>query len=239
MYEMKCEMKYKEYRFETLPSTQVFLRGKLHEGEDLLAVAREQTQGRGTKNRSFDCGQGGLWFSLLRFHENTPARDAFLMMARAAVAVCKTLEEYGLAPKIKWANDVLVDGKKICGILIENRLQGKRVDASLIGVGLNVNNELPKELTEIAISMRSALGKETEIKEVEERFRAFFFSPFSFEEYTERLGYIGQEATLQTGDEERRVTLLGVSEKGLLHVEQNGEEKAFSAGEVTLKGWKK
>jgi biotin-(acetyl-CoA carboxylase) ligase len=70
MCEMKCEMKYREYRFETLPSTQVFLREKLHEGEDLLAVAREQTQGRGTKNRSFDCGQGGLWFSLLRFHGN-------------------------------------------------------------------------------------------------------------------------------------------------------------------------
>lgn len=226
-------------RFEELSSTQKYCKERAAERENLFVVAARQTGGHGTKGRSFSSREGGLYFSMLLHPENFPVENAFLIMARTAVAVCKTLESFHLQPKIKWPNDIHVDGKKICGILIENRLQGRHVDASLIGVGLNVNNDLPKELTEIAVSMRSALGKETEIKEVEERFRAFFFSPFSFEEYTERLGYIGQEATLQTGGEERRVTLLGVSEKGLLLVEQNGEEKAFSAGEVTLKGWKK
>jgi BirA family biotin operon repressor/biotin-[acetyl-CoA-carboxylase] ligase len=226
-------------RFEELASTQEYCRARIENKENLFVLAKRQTDGHGTKGRSFSSDAGGLYFSMLLFPKEFLAENAFLLMARTAVAVCKTLESFALSPKIKWPNDIHLAKKKVCGILIENRLQGKRVDASLIGVGLNVNNELPKELTEIAISMRSALGKETDIKEVEERFRAFFFSPFSFEEYTERLGYIGQEATLQTGDEERRVTLLGVSEKGLLLVEKNGEEKAFSAGEVTLKGWKK
>ena len=232
-------MSYEIERFDSIGSTNDYAKFKREERKNVIVIANSQTGGRGTKGRSFSSKGGGLYLSVLTFYDDFPATRAFEIMQKGAVAVCETLEKFGLQPKIKWPNDIHVDGKKICGILIENRLQGKRVDASLIGVGLNVNNDLPKELTEIAVSMRSVLGKETEIKEVEERFRAFFFSPFSFEEYTERLGYIGQEATLQTGDEERRVTLLGVSEKGLLLVEQNGEEKAFSAGEVTLKGWKK
>ena len=59
-----------------------------------------------------------------------------------------------LKPKIKWANDVFVANKKICGILIENIFSGNKISSSLIGVGLNVNNDLPEELNEIATTMR-------------------------------------------------------------------------------------
>ena len=235
MYEMKCEMKYKEYRFETLPSTQVFLREKLHEGEDLLAVAREQTQGRGTKNRSFDCGQGGLWFSLLRFHENTPARDAFLMMARAAVAVCKTLEEYGLAPKIKWVNDVLVDGKKICGILTENRLQGNKIVSTLWGVGLNVNNVLLPELTAIATTMEAALGRTIDLQTVEESLLAHFYGEFAFAEYAARLAYLGEAVQFTMDGEPFEAVLNGVNDRGELLLAVGGEEKRYAYGEITLR----
>ena len=226
-------------RFEELASTQEYCKERTAERKNLFVVAARQTGGHGTKGRSFSSLDGGLYFSMLLHPEVFPVENAFLIMARTAVAVCKTLESFCLQPKIKWPNDIHVSGKKICGILIENRLQGKLVDASLIGVGLNVNNDLPKELEEIAVSMRSALSEEREIAEVEERFRAFFFSPFTFDEYTERLGYIGQEAILQTGDKEKKVLLLGVSERGLLLVNENGEKKAFSAGEVTLQGWKR
>ncbi len=222
-------------KFEELPSTQEYCQERIAERNNLFVVATSQTNGHGTKGRTFSSLGGGLYLSMLLYPEDFPVENAFLVMARTAVAVCKTLERFGLQPQIKWPNDVHVQGKKICGIVISNRLQGKRIDASLIGVGLNVNNELPGELQEIAISMRSAVGNALELAEVEALFREFFFSPFAFEEYTKRLGYIGAEATLLTGEERRKVTLLGVDERGLLTVLEDGKEKTFSAGEITLR----
>lgn len=67
-------------------------------------------------------------------------------MANASVAVCRTLENYGLTAEIKWPNDVYVQGKKICGILIENVFSGDRISSSVVGIGVNVNNSLPEEL---------------------------------------------------------------------------------------------
>lgn len=226
-------------RFKELVSTQDYCKERIGKRENLFVVADRQTKGRGTKNREFSSLLGGLYFSMLLYPADFPAENAFLVMARTAAAVCKTLEAFGLQPKIKWPNDVHVKGKKICGILIENRLQGKRLDLSLIGVGLNVNNDLPDELKEIALSMKSVIGKRTEICEAEELFRGFFFAPFSFEEYTKRLGYMGEEVTLLVGEKTARVTLLGVDEKGLLKASVDGKEVLFSAGEVALKDWKK
>jgi BirA family biotin operon repressor/biotin-[acetyl-CoA-carboxylase] ligase len=228
-------LKYIEYRFETLPSTQVFLREKLSEGRDMLAVATEQTQGMGTKNRSFDSGKGGLWFSLLRFHENAPARDAFLMMARAAVAVCKTLEEYGLSPKIKWANDVLLDGKKVCGILTENRLQGDKIVTTLWGVGLNVNNLLSPELTSIATTMETVLGRAVDLRTVEEKLLAHFYGSFAFAEYSARLAYLGETVQFTVDGEPFEAVLEGVNERGELLLSVSGEVKRYAYGEITLR----
>ena len=229
------EMNYIEYRFETLPSTQVFLREKLSEGQDMLAVATEQTQGMGTKNRSFDSGKGGLWFSLLRFHENAPAKDAFLMMARAAVAVCKTLEEYGLAPKIKWANDVLLDGKKVCGILTENRLKGNKIVSTLWGVGLNVNNVLPPELTDIATTIQTALGSPCDLRLVERKLLTYFYGEFDFAEYSTRLAYLGEEVEFTMDGEPFEAILEGVNERGELLLSVSGEVKRYAYGEITLR----
>ena len=222
-------------RFEELASTQEYCKARMEEGENLFVVAGRQTQGHGTKGRSFSSAQGGLYFSMLLFPENFPAEQAFLVMARTATAVCKTLESYGLSPKIKWPNDIHLQGKKVCGILIENRLRGKTIASSLVGVGLNVNNTLPIELSEIACSASEILGRELIIAEVERAFRKFFFSLFSFSEYTARLGYLGEEISLTVGEKTERAILLGVSEQGLLQVERNGERREYSAGEVTVR----
>ena len=227
-------MKYAEYRFESIPSTQDFLREKQSECKDLLAVAKRQTRGKGTKNRSFECTDGGLWLSLLKFHENAPAKDAFLMMARAAVAVCKTLEEYGLSPKIKWANDVLLGGKKVCGILTENRLRGDAIVSTLWGVGLNVNNALSDDLSPIATTMRSVVKKELNLREIESRLLAYFYGAFDFAEYAARLAYVGEEVRFTAQGEPFFARLKGVTERGELLLETDGKEQRFAYGEIAL-----
>lgn len=228
-------MNYRKYQFDCIPSTQDFLREKRALGENAVAVARAQCGGKGTKGRSFESAEGGLWLSILLFHKDLPAEQGFLMMARSAVAVCKTLEEYGLQPKIKWANDVLVGGKKICGVLTENVCKGSFITSTLFGIGLNVNNTLGKDLQEIATTMHAHTGAGYDLQEVEERLLAYFFAPFSFAEYQERLAFLGHEIAFCAGDSTFTATLVGVSERGELLLKKDGQAAKYAYGEISLK----
>ena len=112
MYKTNGRKKIKREHFECISSTNDYAKSKRGEGGDLIVTASRQTGGRGTKGRSFSSDVGGTYLTKLTFYEGFPASRAFEIMAGAAVAVCKTLEAYGLAPVIKWANDVFVKDKK-------------------------------------------------------------------------------------------------------------------------------
>ena len=176
-----------------------------------------------------------MYVSELRFYENFLAKDAFKIMARAAVAVCETLKAYGLQPVIKWVNDIYVNDKKICGILIENVFSGARVASSVVGIGLNVHNALPEELVGIATTMQAETGRGFSVDEVRKRLLAELEKPREMEEYLAYIGYMGREATLIIGDEHVPATLLFVDNEGGLHVRIGREEKRFAAAEVSLK----
>lgn len=223
----------KIYRFDRLASTQSFCVERRTLGEDMLVVARSQSGGRGTKGRTFESVEGGLYCSLL-LHDTGKAKEAFLCVARAAVAVCKTLEEFGVSPVIKWPNDVLCGGKKICGILIENVFSGGRIASTVWGIGLNVNNALSKEISQIATTMSLLTGKLFNLQMVEEALMKYFFAPFSYEEYLSRLGYIGKEVQLVSGDERLTATLTGVTPQGELLAAVDGQERRFAYGEVSI-----
>ena len=100
-------------------STNEYLK-RLNGEEDTIVTALRQTAGKGTKGRSFSSADGGLYLSVMRFYENFSAANAFEIMINSCVAVCKTVEDFGITPVIRWANDVLVNGRKICGTLIES-----------------------------------------------------------------------------------------------------------------------
>ena len=171
----------------------------------------------------------------LCFYDDFFAKDAFLVMARTAVAVCKTLEDFDLKPKIKWANDVFVSNKKICGILIENSFSGNKISSSLIGVGLNVNNDLPEELNEIATTMRLQKCEILDFQAVENKLLGYLNEKFSMDEYIKRIGYLGEEVTLITSEGELTATLLRVEKDGGLVVKTlDGERKVF-AGELSIR----
>ena len=137
---------------EEVGSTNEYIKRYLLSGEDRIVIAKRQTGGKGTKGRSFLSESGGVYLSALNFYKNFPAENAFLIMAHAAVAVSETAESFGLDPEIKWPNDVLLAGKKLAGILVENTIDGGEVKSSIVGIGLNVLNELG-ELKEIAVSL--------------------------------------------------------------------------------------
>lgn len=138
MYELKTKNAPQRAHFESLFSTQEYAREKRAEGQDLIVTAEVQTGGKGTKGRSFESKKGGVYVSKLSFYEKFPAREAFQIMAGAASAVCETLRKLGLDPVIKWPNDIFVNGKKICGILIENVFSGAEISSSIVGIGYAV-----------------------------------------------------------------------------------------------------
>ena len=232
---MNAKKEIKRIHFEEIGSTNDYAKGLRALGEDLIVTATRQTGGRGTKGRSFSSDEGGVYLSELRFYENFLAKDAFKIMARAAVAVCETLKAYGLQPVIKWVNDIYVNDKKICGILIENVFSGARVASSVVGIGLNVHNALPEELVGIATTMQAEKGKVFSVDEVRKRLLAELEKPREMEEYLAYIGYMGREATLIIGDERVPATLLFVDNEGGLHVRIGKEEKRFAAAEVSLK----
>ncbi len=217
---------------EEVDSTNELAEQKRGENTDYIFLAKRQTGGRGTKGRAFSSEEGGVYLTALTHRESLPASRAFEVMAGAAVAVCKTLEYYGLQPKIKWPNDILVQGKKICGILIENTLSGGKIACSIVGIGLNVCNPLPKELEHIATSVLLAGGQVTPVEEVARRLVAELARPITMSEYRRYLGLMGKRVTLVMGEARVPATLLSVTDEGGLCVEMSGEKRVLSSAEV-------
>ena len=139
-----------------------------------LVVASVQTAGRGRLGRPWGSPEGGLWMSLVL----RPEFDASLasrITQTAAVGVAKALWEIGAEARIKWPNDLLVGGKKICGILAESSAenaigpaQGRRLDYVVLGVGMNANLD-PAELgvqDREVTTIRSELGRDVDLLEL-------------------------------------------------------------------------
>ena len=233
-YALKKE-KYTIERFEILPSTNDYAKEKRAEGKNVIVIAKAQTGGRGTKGRSFSSALGGVYMSVSTFYEELPARQAFRIMQNAATAVCETLVAFGLTPVIKWPNDILVGGKKICGILIENTFAGSNVRSSIVGIGLNVKNELPEDLREIATTMQSATGKEIAVDKVEERLLKELSNVNGWKKYPRYVGFIGEEVALLCGETTLTATVIGVDNEGNLLARTAEGERTFSSAEVSLR----
>lgn len=219
-------------RLKTVDSTNEYIEKYLKKRTPAVVRADKQTAGRGTKGRSFISDEGGLYFSRLTYYTALPARVAFKIMIDYAVGVVKTLKAFGVESSIKWPNDILVNGKKICGILIKNGFCGDFVDYSIVGIGLNVNNQIAAEIKDIATSMKMACGKEFDLEQV-------FFSLLQnvsvgsdIAEYRTYSAVIGKKIKVIRDGGAFDETALSVTDDGRL-VLANGE--VLSAAELDLK----
>ncbi len=148
---------------EAVDSTQTFLKRLAEQGapEGTLVVALEQRSGKGRASRRWSSPPGGLWFSLL-LRPSLPMHQVSLLTLMFGVAVARTLMLQGVPASLKWPNDVLAKGKKVCGILLEASSDPERVDYVIAGIGLNVNfstADLPEGVRECAASTLDLLGR--------------------------------------------------------------------------------
>jgi BirA family transcriptional regulator, biotin operon repressor / biotin---[acetyl-CoA-carboxylase] ligase len=150
---------------ESVESTQKIAHRLAYENapEGTVIIAEEQQVGRGRMGRKWHSPKyTGIWMSII-LRPNLPLPKAPQLTLLAAVAIVQAIEEYtGLLPEIKWPNDILINGKKITGILTELEAEADRINSVIIGIGMNVNQtkeDFPSELQEIATSLLQEKGE--------------------------------------------------------------------------------
>lgn len=237
--------------FTTIGSTNDLVAEWAREGTQgpAIVAADEQTRGRGRAGRRWATPSGSaLAFSLLldtadKIEPSVLAKTAGL----GAVVVCEALEVlYGLHPTIKWPNDVLLNGKKVCGVLPEAHWTGERLQALILGVGINVaaKSVPPVEtLTFPAVSVEEITGHKVNpselLRTVLERIFAWkerLGEPDFITAWDQRLAYMGERITFATNGNAVEAKLLGLSGDGSLRLQlKSGEERAFQMGEIQIR----
>lgn len=234
---------------ETL-STNTALRALAEAGapEGTVYIAQGQTGGRGRMGRSFYSPAGtGLYLSLLlRPVSWKPARAAQLTAA-AAAAMCEAIREVtGKEPGIKWVNDILLDGKKVCGILTEASfsMESGVLEYAVLGLGVNVyppEGGFPKELEGVAGAVLNAPGEDVRSRlagEFLNRFLAGYERPEDrsfLDTYRRRSVAVGREVTVLSNGHERRAFAYAVDDDCRLLVRyDDGTEQALSYGEIRI-----
>ncbi|MBM7692620.1 BirA family biotin operon repressor/biotin-[acetyl-CoA-carboxylase] ligase [Peribacillus deserti] len=149
---------------ESLPSTQKIAHKLADSGaeEGTLVIADEQTEGKGRLLRTWHSAKTGIWMSLV-LRPKIPMHQAPQLTLLAAVAIVQAIEDTtSLLPAIKWPNDILINGKKVTGILTEMQAEADRIHSVIIGIGINVNQGLedfPDEIKETATSLSIEEGQ--------------------------------------------------------------------------------
>jgi len=231
-------------------STNTYLKNLIKEKtvEDLSCVwALSQTQGRGQQGATWVAEPGkNLTFSLLKKFEALPSEYHFLLNMEVSLAIFRTLKKLYIPDlAVKWANDILSAKKKICGILIENTLQKEAITASVIGIGLNVNQLFFGELPHVS-SLQKIMGHPFDLEEIlllighELEAALLSLSPTRFEavlqEYHSHLFRKDKPSTFEYPNGQRFMGYIrGVDHNGQLQVEQEDAlMSSFSLKEVKL-----
>jgi len=148
------------YYFKSLSSTNMLAKKLIKDGveEGAIVVSDIQLNGRGRKKRNWFSPEGGLWFSVVLYPHIPLERGMLLTMASSVAIVQGIKETTGLHPVIKWPNDLLINEKKVCGILTELDAEMDRINYAVIGIGINVNNQLSEDLHGKATSLIHETG---------------------------------------------------------------------------------
>ena len=220
--------------------------------DGLTVVAGEQTGGRGRRGRSFVSPPGkGLYLSAL-MKPGCPLAEVPALTAWSAVAVCDAVEQVcGVRPGIKWPNDVILEGRKLCGILTELELEAETAALRyvVVGIGVNISQteaDFGSEVAPVAVSLAQALGKAPRRAEMARALldsldRLYAQFPRQREQWLARYRAdcltVGRPIRVISGAGEREGTALGVEEDFSLRVAwKDGGEEVLSSGEVSVRG---
>ena len=235
--------------FDELDSTNNYLKkiGSEGEKENGLVIALSQTGGRGRMGRSFYSPNGtGIYFSLLLYPEFSAEKSLFLTVM-AAVSVAEAVMKYNKNDvKIKWVNDIYIDGKKVCGILTEGAINSdKMLDYAVVGIGINViapENGFPEDIKNIANAIFPGKTEDNIKEKIVADIVNRFFSMYNgidtdfVKRYKEYSYLKGKEINIISGEATRPATVIDITDDcHLLVKNEKGEIEEISSGDVSVR----
>lgn len=243
-----CQIQY----FEEIDSTNTKAKELAEKGypSGTLVVSDKQTSGRGRRGRSWESpSRSGIFMTLMIKPEINPNNASMLTLV-AALAVARAISEVsGLEAQIKWPNDIVVNGKKVCGILTEMSAQFDYINHIVIGIGINVHNEsFPEEISHMASSLLLASeGKHFHRADIIEKTLEYFEIYYAKFLETEDLSKLVEEYDALLVNRLKNVKVLdpkdpfegkamGITKTGELIVDTWESRKLVSSGEVSVRG---
>lgn len=240
------------YYYEEVDSTNTKAKQLGEEGavHGTLVAAEQQSSGKGRRGRTWSSPKGDSIYMTLLLRPDIEPHKASMLTLVAALSVSDAIERItGLKTQIKWPNDIVSAGRKLCGILTEMSADMDGINYVVIGIGINCNQaEVPKELQEVATSLKKETGQDilrsVLIAGIMERFEIYYESFMKMknlkelkEPYESRLVNRNRQVRVLAPGREYTGISRGIDEMGELLVEdESGEVHTVFSGEVSVRG---
>lgn len=245
--------------FDRIDSTNNYAKKIALEGceEGTLVLADYQTSGRGRLGRDWNStDRKGVWMSLV-LRPDIPFEEVQIITLAASVAVVSAIVEVAqIQAGIKWPNDIIVSGKKVCGILVEMNMEIDRINFLVLGIGLNVNqqaDDFPEELKNKAVSLGMCMEETTGDQKILKRSELISAILLKFEEIYDKVNSgafeeiisqwqkysvtLGKEVSMTYKDKDYIGIAEGITKDGKLIVKcQDGTVKEVFSGEISVRG---
>ena len=237
------EIGSKIIHLDSVDSTNNYTAKLMRDGEishGTVIMADEQFAGRGQRSSDWLVKPGeNLTFTVFLGNVNVSVSQQFILTQIVSLSLLDILKQFDLKSEIKWPNDIYVEGKKIAGVLIENQLKGDKINSSIIGIGLNVNEIEFQDF--VATSIKNEIG---EFKNVKEVLYSFLYSfNKTWERYIKDVNALNVEyhnqlylrnisAKYQDDSGEFIGVLKGVQPSGRLLIETKGEVRDYDLKEI-------
>lgn len=219
--------------------------------EGTVIIADTQTKGRGRLQRKWISPPGFNLYMSIIFRPSISSKDASILTLVSSITLFETVKSYGIKCRIKWPNDLLINRRKVAGVLTEMELGGDRVEFVLVGLGINLNmtrrvmNDLMGEVSEVATSVREELGHEVDRSEfaasvinlLEKWYQEFNTSGKStiIDEWKKRWGDLNQRVRVKVGHDWIEGIAYELDQNGFLLVRRdNGMTERIIAGDLTV-----
>ncbi len=221
--------------FDEIDSTNHY--AKELENDKTIVISDTQSKGRGRLGRDFLSSKGkGIYMSILLKYDEKML-DPTLLTCFTGTVVSKVFEHLlGLNPGIKWVNDIYINNKKVCGILVESVIKNNTFDKFIVGIGINVYKqefpiELENKVTTLENNTKIKVSRNEIIASIINEFFDNLNKPF-MDYYKDKMILKGKDVTINERDKTYIATVIGVSDSGELIIKYNGELKKLYTGEV-------
>lgn len=236
------------FSFEEINSTNTFAKtlDKKFANHGTLIIAEKQTKGRGRFERKWESEEGkNLLFSII-LQPGQEIQNIGILPLCTGSAIAEVIEKsFSLKTECKWPNDILINGKKVCGILIESTYIENKIEKLIIGIGINVNQEIfPDEIADTATSLKKETGLNINrtgllaevINNLDIMYQKLIINEADYfiESWKAKSSIFGKIISAVSGNVIHTGKALNIDSDGALILEKNGKEIKLLAGDVTI-----